>query len=218
MTAVVAVAGAQARDAVAARPTPRAERDDDWGCVAGEAGGPTAAFEEFARDRLPSLLRYAVMLCRDRELAEDVVQDVLIRAHGRWDAISAVARPDLYVKRMVTNDYLSWRRRRRLRTVSLQPDAVDAATRGLPPPPEQTSSDREALWAELARLPRQQQVVLVLRFYEGLTDLEIATVLECRPGTVRGYASRALASLRIDLADWHLADEPLGGEAEDAAS
>ncbi len=51
----------------------------------------------------------------------------------------------------------------------------------------------------------------MLRFYEGLTDLEIATVLECRPGTVRGYASRALASLRIDLADWHMADEPLGG-------
>ncbi len=118
-------------------------------CVASEAA-PAAAFEDFARDRLPSLLRYAVMLCRDRELAEDVVQDVLIRAHGRWDAISAVARPDLYVKRMVTNDYLSWRRRRRLRTVSLQPDAVDAATRGLPLPPEQTSSDREALWTELA--------------------------------------------------------------------
>ena len=95
---------------------------------------------------------------------------------------------------------------------------MDVATRGLPPPPEQTSSDREALWTELARLPRQQQVVLVLRFYEGLTDLEIGTVLECRPGTVRGYASRALASLRIDLADWRMADEPLGEEAEDAAS
>lgn len=167
-------------------------------------------FDEFAHGKLPSLIRYAAMLTHDRELAEDVVQDVLVRAHGRWDRIAVLDRPDLYVKRMVTNEYFTWRRRRRLTTVALQPELVDAALRSQPPSHEESSSDRDALWAELNRLPRQQRVVLVLRFYEGLSDVEIATVLGCRPPTVRGYASRALAALRIDMAAWRPA--PAGGE------
>lgn len=166
------------------------------------------SFDDFVRERLPGLVRYAVLLCRDRPLAEDVVQDVLVRAHDRWDRIGGLDRADLYVKRMITNEYFSWRRRRRLITVPLQPDAADAAVRARPPSHEQTLSDRAALWAELARLPRQQQAVLVLRFYEGLSDAEIAEVLGCRPGTVRGYASRALSTLRIDLADGQRADGP----------
>lgn len=130
------------------------------------------------------------MLTRDRELAEDVVQDVLVRAYGRWDRIARLDRPDLYVKRMVTNEYFSWRRRRRVPTVALEPELAEAPVHARPPSYEESSSDREALWAELHRLPRQQRVVLVLRFYEGLTDREIATVLRCRPTTVRGYAAR----------------------------
>jgi RNA polymerase sigma factor (sigma-70 family) len=60
--------------------------------------------------------------------------------------------------------------------------------------------DRDDIWCRLAELPRQQRAVLVLRYYERLTDDEIATMLGCSPGTVRGYASRALARLRLDLA------------------
>ncbi|MBA3797899.1 MAG: hypothetical protein H0X18_02090 [Geodermatophilaceae bacterium] len=60
----------------------------------------------------------------------------------------------------------------------------------------------------MARLPRQSRAVRVLRFYGGLSDNEIATVLNCRPGTGRGYRSRALAALRIELADWRQRTRP----------
>ncbi|MBA3339154.1 MAG: SigE family RNA polymerase sigma factor [Geodermatophilaceae bacterium] len=159
-------------------------------------------FEEFAADRLPALTRYAIMLVGSREPAEDLVQDALVKTHAKWGRISTLDRPDLYVKRIVTNEFLSWRRRRRVSTVELEPDFAEVVRADRPPSHEESSADREALWAELARLPRQQRAVLVLRFYEGLNDNEIATVLDCRPGTVRGYGSRALATLRIDLAGW----------------
>ena len=60
-------------------------------------------------------------------------------------------------------------------------------------------AERAALLAELGKLPRRQRAVLVLRYYEGLSDTEIAEVLGCTPGTVRGYASRALAALRVQI-------------------
>ena len=63
----------------------------------------------------------------------------------------------------------------------------------------QSQADRDALLTELGKLPRRQQAVLVLRYYEGLTDAEIAELLGCSPGTVRGYASRGLAALRVGV-------------------
>src|SRR4051794_41864017 len=70
-------------------------------------------FEEFAAARLPSLLRYAVLLSGDREGARDIVQEVLARALVKWDRIGSVQDPYGYVRRMVTNEFLSLRRRRR---------------------------------------------------------------------------------------------------------
>jgi RNA polymerase sigma-70 factor (sigma-E family) len=154
-------------------------------------------FEEFATARLPALLRYALVLTGERALAEDVVQEVLARAHARWSHIGRLELPEAYVRRMIVNEHLSWRRRF---------SRVHLAASVSPPAPEgpdhaTTLADRDALRAELARLPRQQRAVLVLRYYEGLTDAEIADVLGCTPGTVRGYAARALATLRINAAD-----------------
>ena len=150
-------------------------------------------FAEFVRARLPALLRHAVVLTGDPALAEDVVQEVLARAHGRWDRIVRMELPEAYVRKMIVNEYLSWRRRfARVQPVESVPvpasDAPDHASR---------HADRDALRAELARLPRQQRVVLVLRFYEDMSDAQIADVLGCTPGTVRGHASRALARLRV---------------------
>ena len=94
---------------------------------------------------------------------------------------------------MVTNEFLSARRRRRVHTVPLTPRHDSAA----PAPPDPGRDD--ALWQLVRQLPPRQRAVLVLRYYEELTDSEIAEVLGCRAGTVRGYASRALAALRIEL-------------------
>lgn len=145
-------------------------------------------FEEFAAARLPALLRYAVLLTGDREQARDVVQDVLTRALVKWERIGALDEPYPYVRRMVTNEHLSWRRRRRLRTVPLDVD----------PPAPRPEPPGDEMWQLLATLPRQQRAVLVLRFYEGLPDAEIADVLGCRQSTVRSNASRALATLRVE--------------------
>ena len=68
-------------------------------------------FEEFAAARLPSVLRFAGVLTGDRGLAEDVVQEVLIRASARWQAIVVLDKPEAYVRKMIVNEYLSWRRR-----------------------------------------------------------------------------------------------------------
>ena len=68
-------------------------------------------FEEFAAARLGAVLRFAAVLTGDRALAEDVVQEVLIRAHGRWEVIARLDRPEAYVRKMIVNEYLSWRRR-----------------------------------------------------------------------------------------------------------
>jgi RNA polymerase sigma-70 factor (sigma-E family) len=151
-------------------------------------------FEEFTAARLPALLRYATLLCGDREHARDLVQDVLARALVRWGRIGAVQEPYAYVRRMVTNEFLSWRRRRRFRLVPLE----EAELRGREPVvPDH--AERDDLRALLGRLPAQQRAVLVLRYYEDLAYDEIAAVLGCRVGTARGYASRGLAALRIEL-------------------
>lgn len=149
-------------------------------------------FEEFAAARLPALLRYAIVLTGDRELAEDLVQEVMIRMHLRWRRVQRLDRPELYVKRAVTNEFLSWRRRLRNRRPA-------SLSEGTVPDPAGQIAERSELWGRVVRLPRQQRVVLALRFYEGLSDPEIAEVLGCAPGTVRGYASRAMATLRAEF-------------------
>lgn len=154
-----------------------------------------APFEEFARQELPGLLRYAVMLTGERELAQDLVQDVMVKAHRHWRRVQAADHPRLYVKTMLTREFISWRRRWAVRSIVLSDD-VD----GEPARDHALSIvDRADVWQRLATLPRQQRAVLVLRYYEQLTDPEIATMLGCTAGTVRGYASRALATLRLDI-------------------
>lgn len=160
-------------------------------------------FEEFVAARLGAVLRFAAVLAGDRGLAEDVVQEVLIRAHARWETIERLDRPEAYVRKMIVNEYLSWRRR----SWRLVPSGAGTEVDGrLTPDPAVDHAERDALLAELGRLPRRQKTVLVLRYYEALSDDEIAEVLGCAPGTVRGYAARALATLRVDLSGALAAD------------
>jgi RNA polymerase sigma-70 factor (sigma-E family) len=157
-------------------------------------------FEQFVAARLPALIRYTTMLANDRDLAQDVVQEVLVRAHARWRRIGAMDRPEHYVKRMLTTEYLSWRRRRDRRASTLsrwgavlvQPDVADHAD---------GTVARSALNQQLVALPAKQRAVLVLDFYEGLPDDEIAELLGCSPASVRTYRSRALAALRSVLTE-----------------
>jgi RNA polymerase sigma-70 factor (sigma-E family) len=151
--------------------------------------------DAFLGAELGSLLRFAAVLTGDTALAEDVVQDVLIRVNARWDRIGLMAHPRAYVRRMVVNEYLSWRRRS---WRSVPAGSAEDVGDGEAPDISAAIVERQALLAELVRLPRRQRAVIVLRYYEGLSDSEAARVLGCRPATVRGYAARALATLRID--------------------
>ena len=153
-------------------------------------------FEEFAATRLPAVLRFAAVLAGDRATAEDLAQEVLIRAYARWDTIGGLDRPELYVRKMVVNEFLSWRRK----SWRLIPAGAGGGALHLAEPDHADQhAEREALLAEIAKLPRRQRAVLVLRYYGGCADAEIAEVLGCAPGTVRGYASRALAALRVEM-------------------
>ena len=155
-------------------------------------------FEEFMADRLAALLRFAAVLTGDRALAEDVVQEVLIRAQARWKRIARMDMPEMYVRKMVVNEFLSWRRRNQRVTPAGR--GTDVAAQ---PSPDhaQGYAEREALVTAIGNLPRRQRAVIVLRYYEGFSETEIAGMLGCAPATVRGYTSRALVALRFALSE-----------------
>ena len=151
----------------------------------------TTSFEDFAARQVTPLLRYATVLTGDPHLAQDIVQECLLRAQQRWGRIAAVDVPSAYLKRMVTNEYFGWRRRLKahLPLTGVDPPQPDPADR---------YDEREAMLQRIDRLPRKQKAAVVLRYYEGCDDAEIAAVLGCAQVTVRSHISRALAVLRAD--------------------
>ena len=157
-------------------------------------------YEEFADAQLGAMLRYAVMLCGDPHLAQDLVQETMVRVQLNWRKVVRADAPDRYVRRMITNQYLDWRRGSWLRRVLLraEPDEMARATHV---DHAQLSADRDQIWSWLARLPKAQRAALVLRYYEDLPDAEIADVLGCAVGTVRSSISRALATLRAEMVE-----------------
>jgi RNA polymerase sigma-70 factor (sigma-E family) len=155
-------------------------------------------FEEFIALRLNALIRYATVVTWDPHLAEDITQDVLVRAQTRWSRIGRLDAPEQYVKRMVLNEFLSWRRRRASRVVPLSMDGLDGVA---PAAPDRMAAfdERDAVMRLIAQLPPKQRAAVALRFYEDLSHDQIADLLGCRPVTVRTHISRALATLRAGL-------------------
>jgi RNA polymerase sigma-70 factor (sigma-E family) len=152
-------------------------------------------FEEFVRTRVKALLRYAAVVTCDPHLGEDITQDVLVRAQARWSRIGGLDAPESYVKRMIVNEFLSWRRRLETRTVPLARESLEHLA-GTVPDPTGPMDQRDAVVQLLAGLPPKQRAVLALRFYEDLPVAEIAEILGCRPVTVRTHMARALETLR----------------------
>jgi RNA polymerase sigma-70 factor (sigma-E family) len=148
-------------------------------------------FTSFVSARSGPLLRLAVGLAADRAAGEDLLQAALTKAYLSWTKARAADNPEAYVRRIIVTTHLSLLRRRRIREVG--PALLDQAA---PVPPAYGVDDRDALWAALRRLGRQQRAVVVLRYYEDLPDDQIAVLLGCRPATVRSQAMRALATLR----------------------
>lgn len=156
-------------------------------------------YEEFADSRLTALLRYAVMLTGDPHQAQDLVQETMVRVQLNWRRVSGADSPERYVRRMLTNQFIDWRRGSWMCRVLLRADPDEAVV--VPVDHAQSTADRDQVWSWLARLPRRQRATLVLRYYEDLPDAEIAEILGCAVGTVRASISRALATLRAELVE-----------------
>lgn len=152
-------------------------------------------FEEYVRARGDTLRRFAYLLCGDRHLGEDLVQEVLIKAYRRWPKIEN-EQPDSYLRTALVRSHVSWLRRRSSGERVGVPARDDA---GHSPDFTSRHAIRDDLWTRLGRLTRTQRAVLVLRFYEDLDDQQIAEVLRCKPSTVRVHAARGLGRLRTEL-------------------
>jgi RNA polymerase sigma-70 factor (sigma-E family) len=164
-------------------------------------------YDELYAALWPRLVRTAYAVSGDLGVAEDAVQTALAKAYRSWRRISRLESPEAYVRRMVVNEVLTTRRRAAQR---------HEVTRAEPPERAVTRSPEDALahdemWRALSTLPPRQRAVLVLRYYEDLSERQIAEALGCRPGTVKSQASAALAALRIRLGDPTIA-APAGGE------
>ena len=149
-------------------------------------------FEEFVHARLPRLLRFGRALTGDENAAADLVQDALERTLPRWSrVIAGEGDPEAYVRRvMVTRNVSLWRRVRRERLTDAVPDT---GARDAEPPWE------SAVWQAVAALPAKQRTVMALRYYDDLSEAEIAEVLGVSRGTVKSQASRAREALRAAL-------------------
>ncbi|MER6752376.1 SigE family RNA polymerase sigma factor [Streptomyces fungicidicus] len=153
-----------------------------------------AEFTAYVQERRASLYATAYHLTGDRFEAEDLLQSALFSTYRAWDRISDKAAVGGYLRRTMTNLHISAWRRRKLNeypTEELPETAQDTdAMRG--------TELRAVLWQALARLPELQRTMLVLRYYEGRTDPEIADILGISVGTVKSSIWRSLRRLRED--------------------
>src|SRR5262245_7645705 len=152
----------------------------------------TTDFDAYVAQAWPRLLRSAWLLTGDWHRAEDLVQTVLARAYGRWHRLRNDA-PDAYLRAMLATTYLSWRRRKWRGEIPVE---------RLPESPGRDLHHeielRHMMRVALARLPRRQRAVLMLRFHGDFTEVATAEALGLSVGTVKSYTARALASLRAD--------------------
>ena len=149
-----------------------------------------SGFDEFVATRSPALLRTAYLLTGDHGLAEDLLQTALAKCWFAWGRIDGP--PEPYVRRALATTYATWWRRkwRAERPTGVLPER--------PAEPRHVLEDRDALWRALGALPRRQRAVVVLRYYEDLSEAETASALGISPGTVKSQAAKALATLRRD--------------------
>ncbi|WP_193604483.1 SigE family RNA polymerase sigma factor [Nocardioides dongkuii] len=172
---------------------------------AGDRVEPTeVAYEEFFRATWPRLFRTALAVAGDASTAEDALQTAYAKAYASWRRVCAADRPEAYVRRMVVNEVVGsrrhgWGRRERPHEQVEPPGAA--------PSPEAGVVQRDRVWAAVQALPVRQRAVVVLRYYEDLTEAEIAEVLGCSRGTVKSQAAKALTHLRRHGADLREGDD-----------
>ena len=149
-----------------------------------EVGSWPAGLVEVFVERRGKFVRLAYLLTGNASVAEELVHDAFIATLNRWDV---VREPGAYVRAAVVNHCRSWGRRRGIEE------------RHTPAPAAPAELEADELWDALGRLDDRRRAAIVLRYYEDLPDAEIASVLGCRPGTVRSAIHRGLKQLRQEI-------------------
>lgn len=172
----------------------RARLEADEAALADSPGvRDNPGFREYVAARSRSLLRTAYLLTGNVADAEDLVQSALAKTYLAWDRIEDLAALDGYVRRAMVNTHISWWRRRRVEEYPTDeiPDQAVADHAG-------ASDLQESMRRAIDRLPERMRAAVVLRFYEDMTEAEVAEALGVSLGTVKSTVSRAVAKLRAD--------------------
>ena len=152
-------------------------------------------FVEYASASRLRLIRLALRITGDQHAAQDLVQEALARTWASWSKVRAKDQPDAYLRRVMLNLYLRHQRRysgrERLTDAVPEPPLGAAATDEV--------DERQRVWKAIQLLPARQKLVVVLRYYEDLSEADIAAVLECEPGTVKSQLHKAMGHLRVSL-------------------
>jgi RNA polymerase sigma-70 factor (sigma-E family) len=151
-----------------------------------------SAFAELVEARSTALLRLAYAVVGDHQLAQDLLQEALVKVYVAWPRLRDVSGAEAYARRTIVTTAISWRRRRSFHEppIEIVPD----------PESDADQSDRlathDVLWQQVRGLPTRQRTALVLRYYEDLTEAETADLMGCSTGTVKSQLSAALGKLR----------------------
>ena len=154
---------------------------------------PEAEFAELFATLWPRLYRMAVAITGERGAAEDGVQAAFAKAYVSWARVRRADHVEAYLRRMVINEILGARRagwfRRERPYENVETGRVAVAH-------DHAVTERDAVWTAVQTLPTRQRAVIVLRYYEDLSEEQIAAALGCSRGTVKSQSSAALATLR----------------------
>jgi RNA polymerase sigma-70 factor (sigma-E family) len=150
------------------------------------------AFGRFVREQTPTLYRSAYLLTGNAHEAEELLQDTLTRLYPKWHLVTGADSPLAYVRRALTNRFISDRRAPLRRDTSLWelPETPDGHDVG------ESVAVSATIWQLLGTLPPKQRAAVVLRYFSDLPDEETAAAIGCRPVTVRSLVSRGIATLR----------------------
>jgi RNA polymerase sigma-70 factor (sigma-E family) len=150
-------------------------------------------FDDLVRYRFAALLRFGYVLTRDWQLAEDLTQTALAKTWFRWGQLREVDAAEFYVRKLMVTAYGKWWRRKW---------RGEVPTERLPDHADTSATDRlitrDSLTRALLTLPPKTRAMLALRFYDDLTEGEVAEIIGCSVGNVKSTVSRALSRRRAE--------------------
>jgi RNA polymerase sigma-70 factor (sigma-E family) len=150
-----------------------------------------SAFAVLVEARSTALLRFAYVVVGDHQLAQDLLQEALVKAYVAWPRLRDASSAEAYVRRTVVTTAISWRRRR-----SFHEPPTDSVPDRYEPDATDRLATQDVLWEQVCGLPPRQRTALVLRYYEDLSEAETAELMGCSVGTVKSQVATALSKLR----------------------